>query len=550
MQLTAALVLGAVCSTVSREAEAFAIDTGSPDLAVRWDNTVRVNAAWRVEKIDDTLADNFLYDESDYKFDRGDMVTQRVDLLSEFDVVWRQHYGARVSAAGWYDYAYRNSDVKQNPALSELPSSYHDKQYSGLTDDFYHGPYGEVLDAFAFMDQRFGDVPVVVKAGQFTTFWGMSLFYPGGIAQDQHALDGRKGAANPGTETKELFLPLSQVNVQAQLSPAVAIEGQYYLDWANTRSPEGGTFLGRADMVLQGPQQLGGDPLQGANLQRRSPLKPSDQEGNWGVSLKYSPDFLYGQTLGFYYRQFDEKVPWMFVVTPASNQPKDLGYRAVYARNTKLAGVSFDGQIGQWAVGAEVGYHMGTGLKSVGFAIADEGARGDTWHALVNGLYLLDRGPLWDTGTAVIELTYDRLDSVTKNEDLFLREGNPTCTIGRGGPPGSWRDGCATRDAWGLNVRFAPEWLSVLPSLDVTLPITYQTGLDGNSAITALGVSEQATTVSVGVQLDYRVIHRLAITYDDYFAKRRTSNGVVVSGNGDYGVTDRGRVTITYSVAF
>lgn len=90
----------------------------------------------------------------------------------------------------------------------------------------------------------------------------------------------------------------------------------------------------------------------------------------------------------------------------------------------------------------------------------------------------------------------------------------------------------------------------MLPSLDVTLPITYQTGLDGNSAITALGVSEQATTVSVGVQLDYRVIHRLAITYDDYFAKRRTSNGVVVSGNGDYGVTDRGRVTITYSVAF
>ena len=55
VQLTVALVLGAVCSTVSREAEAFAIDTGSPDLAVRWDNTVRVNAAWRVEKIDDTL---------------------------------------------------------------------------------------------------------------------------------------------------------------------------------------------------------------------------------------------------------------------------------------------------------------------------------------------------------------------------------------------------------------------------------------------------------------------------------------------------------------
>ncbi|MBK8993046.1 MAG: DUF1302 family protein [Gammaproteobacteria bacterium] len=94
--------------------------------------------------------------------------------------------------------------------------------------------------------------------------------------------------------------------------------------------------------------------------------------------------------------------------------PKDVGYRAVYAENTKLAGVSFDGQIGQWAVGGEVGYHMDTGLKSTGFAFAEDGARGDTWHALVNAIYLLDRGALWDTGNLALELTYDRLDDVTR----------------------------------------------------------------------------------------------------------------------------------------
>ena len=556
-----ALALGIAAAGIGSGAWALDIATGNPDLAVKWDNTVRVSAGWRVEEIDDALGDNFQYDESDYKFEDGDMVAQRLDLYSELDIIWRGDYGARVAVAGWYDPVYDDTDVAQNPrpcavtwdgtACVDLPSSYRNKEYSDLTEDFYLGPYGEVLDAFVFANHTVGQVPLSLKAGQLTTYWGMSLFYPGGIAQSQHPIDGRKGAANPGSEVKELFLPLTQINLQAQLSPTIAVEMQYYFDWANTRSPEGGTFLAPADLTMQGPDQLGGDPRASANLPRRAPLEPDDQQGNWGVNFKFNPDFLRGQTVGVYYREFDEKVPWVFLALPTMDHPKDLGYRAVYAENTKLAGVSFDGQIGQWAVGGEVGYHMDTGLKSTGFAFAEDGARGDTWHALVNAIYLLDRGALWDTGNLVLELTYDRLDDVTENENLFVRvdHGN-TCTIGRGGPPGSWRDNCATKDAWGLNVRFAPQWLQVLPSLDVQMPISYQTGLDGNSAISAYGVNEDATTLSIGVQLDYKVIHRLSVEYADYFSKRHTVNDVAVSGNGNYGVTDRGRVMVTYKVAF
>jgi len=107
------------------------------------------------------------------------------------------------------------------------------------------------------------------------TYWGMAVFYSGGIAQSQHPLDGRKGAANPGSEVKELFLPLTQINLQAQLSPTIAAEIQYYFDWANTRAPEGGTYLGPADLSLQGPQQVG---INAGNLQRRAPLEPDDQQ--------------------------------------------------------------------------------------------------------------------------------------------------------------------------------------------------------------------------------------------------------------------------------
>ncbi len=82
---------------------------------MKWDNTVRVSAGWRVEEIDDALGDNFQYDESDYKFEDGDMVAQRLDLYSELDIIWRGDYGARVAVAGWYDPVYDDTDVEQNP---------------------------------------------------------------------------------------------------------------------------------------------------------------------------------------------------------------------------------------------------------------------------------------------------------------------------------------------------------------------------------------------------------------------------------------------------
>lgn len=50
-----------------------------------------------------------------------------------------------------------------------------------------------------FANHTVGNVPLSLKAGQFTTYWGMALFYAGGIAQSQHPLDGRKGVANPGS---------------------------------------------------------------------------------------------------------------------------------------------------------------------------------------------------------------------------------------------------------------------------------------------------------------------------------------------------------------
>ena len=76
------------------------------------------------------------------------MTSNRIDLLSELDVVWKKRYGFRVSGAGWFDDAYGNKSAR-NPALA-VPPSYIGQNFSNTTKRFYHGPSGEILDAFVF----------------------------------------------------------------------------------------------------------------------------------------------------------------------------------------------------------------------------------------------------------------------------------------------------------------------------------------------------------------------------------------------------------------
>lgn len=81
-----------------QDAQAFAIDTGNPDLAVAWDNTLKYSAAWRVEGQSDEVrpAFNPNLDDGDNNFDRG-LISNRFDILSELDISYRRSYGAMSS---------------------------------------------------------------------------------------------------------------------------------------------------------------------------------------------------------------------------------------------------------------------------------------------------------------------------------------------------------------------------------------------------------------------------------------------------------------------
>ena len=378
------------CALGAGTAQAFELDTGNPDLTVRWDNTPRVNLGMRTEKRNDLIGNNQLYDEGTYSFDRGDLVAGRLDWFSELDVAFQKRYGARISAQAWYDGAY-GTYGRSNPAFAGI-ASYVDNKFSDYTRDLYRGPDAEFLDAFVYGRFDLGETPLTVKLGRHTLYWGESLFVNGNlnsIAYAQNPLDLQKGFATPGAEAKELFRPLNQISAQAAVTDELTLMAQYYFEWDSFRFPEGGTFLGPVDFAFRGPQRQFLGPLgfatNGGNIN-------PDEMGDWGIGARWSPQWLDG-TLGFYYRNYSDKLPQVLLtrVGPGTSQ-----YNLVYGDNISLYGISLAKNIGGVSVGAELSYRHNTPLNAqvLGNASAagmlpggeTAGPRGNTANGLVNVL--------------------------------------------------------------------------------------------------------------------------------------------------------------------
>jgi hypothetical protein len=162
------LVALAITSALAQAgaAHAFDLSPGNTEWSVRWDNTVRYNIGVRTEDQDNKILGSPNYDDGDRNFDQGSIVTNRLDVLSEFDVVYKRMTGFRVSAAGWYDHAYGNLDNKldatANTLRKGLPVA---GELSNYTNRYAKGVSGEILDAFVFANFDAGEVPISIKAG-------------------------------------------------------------------------------------------------------------------------------------------------------------------------------------------------------------------------------------------------------------------------------------------------------------------------------------------------------------------------------------------------
>lgn len=544
---------------MSGNAAAMDINTGSRDFTLRWDNTLQYNLGMRAQPINSKIGNNPIFDESDHKFKQGDLVTNRLGLLSELDAAYMRAIGVRVSGSGWYDFAYTDKvkfapgEVAPGVPYSAL-GSYDNDKYSAYTKRFYIAG-AQLLDAFAWVNFDMGPVPTSLKVGRLAQTWGTALFFaPQSIQYSQNASDNIKGAAAPGTLAKELAIPRLQALAQFQILPELSIAGQYFGEFQGNRLPEGGTFLGLADFLFSGPDRL----VTGTGVLRHGEdVKPDAFNDNFGVRLNWAPSWADGGSFGAYFRHFDETQPWAPLI--GVDAGGNANYHLAYAKGVNAVGLSAETQIAGLSLGLEGSYRQKTALNSATGPlptdlVGHEGARGDTVNAVANIIQLLTKNFLWDTGQLIVEAAYTHLVKVTDNKDLYNGTKNALAC-----PSGSKLDGCSTDNAVTAAILFTPQWLGVLPGLDLDLPLFAMYGVTGNTPSLAVPVNEGSLTWSAGVHALYRRAYNLTLQYNGYHSNTHggltdAAGGAVPglpqwyrSGNGTFQWNDRGWVSLTFS---
>jgi hypothetical protein len=575
----------AVALALPVTAGAFEFDTGNEDLSIRWDNTVRFNVTSRVADQDEAGLLNPNFDDGNRNFDQGSLFT-RLDLLSEFDVVWKRSMGFRVSAAGWWDAGYDTFDNRSIDTSNNLVDGMPALGLDNHTKRYAEGPSGEFLDVFAFAKFDIGDAPVNVKLGQTTVFWGESLLFNGaihGVSYSQNPIDVWKGLATPGAEAKELFRPRVGFNVQSQVTDDLSIAAQYFFNWQSFdnqawRYPESGSFLSAGDPLLYGGDSFIVAPNPFAALIPGAPaylrawrgkdIEPEENSGNYGLAVRWSPQWLDG-TVGAYYRRTYDMQPQLMVtpglltlpspavcqavggqpLSPASPTPclinqqatnvADLRakgrwgeYNVAYGEDIDIFGLSLSKQVAGVSVGAELSYRTGMPLLSDAVTVlpaplvplspgaiattavpetGTPGAVGDTMHGLVNLLGVIGDTPLFDSASWSTELTWMTWLDVTQNEAVFK---------GREAKAGQWvayeQIDAVDDNYFGLAVNFTPTWFQVFPGVDMLAPLSWSQGISGNSAVTA-GGQEGSGSYGFGIAFDAYQKYRFDLKYVGFY---------------------------------
>lgn len=506
-------VLALLGTAESRAAEL--INDG--DFKLRWDNTVKYSSAWRMKNPSATLTGEVNQDDGDRNFHRG-LISSRLDLLSELDTTYR-NVGFRISAAGWYDTVYNRNNSNDSPFTANA-ASVAPNEFTTDTRNL-HGRKAEVLDALVFGKFDLGNMPATVRLGKHTVIYGETLFFgTNGIAGAQAPIDVIKALSVPGTQIKELLMPVPQLSAQLQFNPNWSLAGYYQFRWKGDRLPGSGSYFSTLDILdaggerfLVGPPMIEGGPA--AAFMRGPDVKPKDS-GQGGLALHWRPD-NHDVEYGFYAVRYHDKLPQLYAVPGAGFNPA-IGqagvYQLVYPQNIKAYGASFSTVVADANVAGELSFRRNAPLVSDGQFLPALGASdndgnpayavGNTMHMNLSAIYGFHKTALFDNAIITAEAGWAHLQSITRNPAAL--------------------DPNTAKNAWGYRFIFEPNYYQVLPGLDLSVPVGVGHNPKGNSAAVAAfnGGVNRGGDVSVGIKGTYLGNLRLSLNYTHYLGSEGT----------------------------
>ncbi|MFT6052301.1 MAG: hypothetical protein ACI9B9_001950 [Halioglobus sp.] len=314
------LLVTSLIAALSTPALAFEFET-SDDWSIRWDNTFKGNLMFRTAAQDKDVyvgrAGNesfFIADDADLSVDRSNLglISSRIDVFTEMDVIYKDNFGFRVSASAWYDPAYKDSDHPSDRRYTWASPSVDPGEY---TDEALalHYKGGELLDAFVFANFDIGETALGIRAGRHTIYWGNSLLAGGaisGVGGSMAPLDFSKAFSVPGTDAKELFLPTTKISTVYQLTDNLTLNAYYGFEHRRHRLPESGTFFSPAEGLTEDTEFItipAGEPG-AANRNGFTTYDDEVEDNEWGVNLQYYVESLNLETSFIYLNYVDKNL--------------------------------------------------------------------------------------------------------------------------------------------------------------------------------------------------------------------------------------------------
>lgn len=517
-----ALALAASAALVtSVPALAFNFNTGSPDLSISWNNTLKYSTAFRLGGANPALlgypdgSPAVNLDDGDRNFSSG-LVSNRVDLLSEFN--FRKNltdwsYGVRVSGDAWYDSVYNSSNSNNSPQTSNNINFPHN-EFTSATRTLM-GRDAELDDAFLFASFNVGNTPVVTRLGRQALVYGQTLFFgANGIAAAQQPVDLIKLLNVPSSQFKEVVMPTWQASTNIQLSDDWSVGGYYQFQSRNSRLPPVGSYLSNTDFVGAGAEEIiVGAPLtptSGPLRYVRGPDIAAKDFGQFGIKLDYSPaDY----DVGFYFAQYNAKDPQLYFVDEPNADPTGTGVLGqlvdVYPQDIKTAGVSLSTNVGAFNVAGEVSYRWNTPLVSDPQEVSASAGKnnsgnpayavGRTLHANLSTIYILKPTSLWEGGVFLGEIAWNMRTAIDRNPQAL--------------------DPHTTKSATAIRFVFSPEYFQVLPGVDLNVPIGVGYNPFGRSSavFNFNGGAQHGGDLSAGLDFVYHSNWFFDVNYVNHF---------------------------------
>lgn len=314
-------------------------------------------------------------DDGDLNFDDGDVFSLILKGVHDFEIR-KGDFGVFLRGKYWYDEELENGKRPHgNSANAYLPDS---RLAMDGFDSFAQGSGIELLDAFVYNTFYLGEneVPLDIRVGRQVVSWGESTFIQNSI-NSINPVD-VSAFRRPGAEIKEGLLPVPLFYVSSSLTDALSIEAFYQLAWENTVIEGCGTYFSTADVAAAGCNivTLTGllndqtNMAAGLFITRQPDLEPDD-DGQYGIALRYFAEQLAGTEFGLYYMNYHSRTPLLGGVSSANESlggppgtpfipGNPLGgnpqYFAEFPEDIELFGFSIATNIKGFAISGEVSH--------------------------------------------------------------------------------------------------------------------------------------------------------------------------------------------------